>query len=119
MKPTIPSLLLALSPALPIASAQKPHRFPESKYPITEFAKHLSLSYNKLLDLDMKFYTGLDLNHCIANYQGVLHWAPGGNYYNSCSNCKLDDDTVMTCFCRFNHSSVQTASIDFKNCRYI
>ncbi|KAI6090789.1 hypothetical protein F4821DRAFT_255543 [Hypoxylon rubiginosum] len=124
MKATLPSLLAALLAALPLASAQvpAPHPFPEHSYPITEFMRGLRLGGGQYLNDFLLWDYEFDLNNCLANYEGVLHWVTngGGGYNGSCTTCQLDGDTVMTCYCSVNDQGKgQSASIDLKNCRYI
>ena len=48
--------------------------------------------------------SSLDLNNCIQNSYGALKWTPGGNYNETCKECKNFTTTrgqnpVLTCKC--------------------
>ncbi|EGN95706.1 hypothetical protein SERLA73DRAFT_186886 [Serpula lacrymans var. lacrymans S7.3] len=43
--------------------------------------------------------TAIDLNNCVANYDGNLACAPSGSYSSSCDDCSLTDTTYLLCSC--------------------
>ncbi|OBZ68624.1 hypothetical protein A0H81_11463 [Grifola frondosa] len=44
--------------------------------------------------------SSVDLNQCVGNIGGTLEcWPNGGNYYNSCNSCKLQNGDILSCDC--------------------
>ncbi|KAG9124072.1 hypothetical protein FRC07_012968 [Ceratobasidium sp. 392] len=57
--------------------------------------------------------TSIDLNKCIANYNGNLACAKNGGYGGSCSGCLIHTGTYMRCHCGPHNG---TPTIDLNSC---
>ncbi|QUC23554.1 uncharacterized protein UV8b_07795 [Ustilaginoidea virens] len=63
--------------------------------------------------------TQIDLNNCIANFEGQLVKARHGEFYRSCYvyTCSLDG-YMYSCMCRTSDRGAKTSSIDLSKVLY-
>ncbi|KAK1998965.1 Cyanovirin-N, partial [Colletotrichum falcatum] len=59
-----------------------------------------------------KTVTKLYLEQCLANLDGILTWAPGGNF--GCNSCELTktDPLMMACWCKNKRGGGQAQQIN-------
>ncbi|QRV73814.1 CVNH domain protein [Ceratobasidium sp. AG-Ba] len=57
-------------------------------------------------------WSSIDLNRCIANYNGNLVCAANGGFGGSCSGCGIRTGAYMICGCRGGSNPTPIANLD-------
>ncbi|XXH01462.1 hypothetical protein Hte_007822 [Hypoxylon texense] len=129
MRATIATLLLALAPALPIISAlpSEKRTYSSKDFPITHFCSGLTIALDGS-SLHADNCDGLSdvtfhLDTCVGNFGGALGFVRDGgdgNFSKTCSDCSVDGDAVISCFCGQGAGKDFISSrLDLRDCQFV